>query len=150
MTQLTKNFALSEFVYSDTAKQLEIDNNPTPAHLENLKRTADVLQLIRDTLGRPIKITSGYRSAKLNAAVPGSSKTSAHTKGLAADIRVTGITSMDLAKFIKGMNLPLDQLILEYPNRPNPWVHIGLSDGAPRGMIFTVRDGKPNAQGLVA
>lgn len=149
MTSLSKHFTLAEFTRSSTAERLKINNNPTVMHLDNLKRLAEALETIRSAVGKPINISSGYRSAKLNAAVPNSSKTSAHVKGLAADINVKGMSAYDLAKFIEALDLPLDQLIYEYPNRPNPWVHIGLSEGKPRGMVFTVRDGVPNQPGIV-
>lgn len=46
------------------------------------------LDTIRDMVGRPLRINSGYRTPAHNKAVGGVAN-SAHTKGLAADIRVT-------------------------------------------------------------
>lgn len=146
--QLAKNFTLAEFTASTKAKQLRLDNTPDEKALANLHKIAAVLQVIRDALGKPISVTSGYRSPKVNAAVGGSA-TSAHMKGLAADIKVNGMLAHDLASFINGLNLDLDQLILEYPDTPNQWVHVGLSEGKNRGQVLTKKTGKPYAKGLI-
>lgn len=67
------------------------------------------LQLIRNHFGKPITINSGYRCAKHNRAVGGSSG-SKHTKGAAADIVVRGVEPKEVAKYceaigIKGIGL---------------------------------------------
>lgn len=89
--QLTKNFHLIEFLRSSTAARLSIDNTPTPAAQVNLHRLAKYLQGFRDFVGFPIRITSGYRSPRLNSAV-GGVPTSDHMKGLAADFYVIGLS----------------------------------------------------------
>ena len=61
-------------------------------HRELLER----LQELRNTLGRPAIINSGYRNPAHNAAV-GGSPTSYHLRGMAADIRVPGISPQALA-----------------------------------------------------
>ena len=72
--RVSKNFLLSEFTNSGTAKRLDIDNEPTKKHLRNLQRTVDfLLQPLSDAIG-PIRISSGYRSKALNRAIGGSSK----------------------------------------------------------------------------
>ena len=67
--QLSKNFALAELTYSDTAKARGIDNSLPPYLMSNTKALAERLQLIRDGLGVPITISSGYRCPELNTAV---------------------------------------------------------------------------------
>jgi zinc D-Ala-D-Ala carboxypeptidase len=82
---LTPNFALAELTASQAAARAGISNTPAAAHLANLERLAGQLELVREALGgRPMLISSGYRSPKVNALVGGSAS-SAHTKGLAAD-----------------------------------------------------------------
>ncbi len=56
----------------------------------------DRLQALRDALGRPVIINSGYRNPAHNAAV-GGSPTSYHLRGMGADIRVPGISPQALA-----------------------------------------------------
>ena len=91
--QLTKNFNKSEFDSKDGA--------PMPAHiLENVRNTAKNLQVLRDYLGKPVHITSGYRSPSHNAD-EGGAKNSQHLKGTAADIYVPGMTPYQLAQVIE-------------------------------------------------
>ena len=71
-TYLSKNFTLEELVYSDTAKRYGLNNTPTPQVIANLKNLCvNVLQPLRDYLGKPIRVTSGYRSPEVNKRVGG-------------------------------------------------------------------------------
>ena len=90
--RLSKNFTLDEFASKDGAQ------TPTEI-LENLRSLAKNLQVIRDEIGKPIKINSAYRSPEHNKAV-GGVKNSMHVKGKAADIVVTGLTPTQLAAII--------------------------------------------------
>lgn len=92
-TQLTPNFKLSEFVRTQ-------DPLPQADILQNLLALANRLQVIRDLLGKPIVITSGYRTVSHNKAVGGASG-SLHLKGMAADIVVQGMSAKDVQKFLK-------------------------------------------------
>ena len=56
-----KYFSLAEFINSATAKRLSIDNTPTFEIVDNLNRLADYLDGIREKLGKPILVSSGYR-----------------------------------------------------------------------------------------
>ena len=91
--RLSPNFRLGEFLHSDTAErqpllqqaQLDIPEE----YIANLAYlTTTVIQEIRDTFRYPIRISSGYRSAELNEAVGGSSR-SQHCKGQAADLQIS-------------------------------------------------------------
>ena len=144
--QLSKNFTMAEFIKSDTATKLGIDNTPEGEHLENAKALFEnVVQKVRDHFG-PTVLNSGYRSPELNAAVGGSA-TSQHCKGEAADIEVPGVPNADLAEWIRD-NLDFDQLILEFytPGIPDSgWVHVSYkADGDNRKSILTASriDGK--------
>jgi hypothetical protein len=149
--QLSKYFTLGELTPSSTAKRLGIKNNPTPAHLECLKLLAtNVLDKVREHFGKPIWISSGYRSKALNDVTPGSSATSQHCSGEAADLdqdgRGTGITNKMVFDYIKD-HLTFDQLIFEYGTDANPdWVHVSWeSTGKQRKQVLrcTRVNGKP-------
>jgi uncharacterized protein YcbK (DUF882 family) len=90
--RLSKNFTLDEFESKDGAET-------PPEVLDNLRQLAKNLQVLRDYLGKSIKINSGYRSPAHNKAVKGE-KNSYHTKGKAADIVVSGYTPTQLAAVI--------------------------------------------------
>jgi hypothetical protein len=149
--KLSEHLTLSEVTKSDTAKRLGIDNNPTPEHLANLKLLAEnIFEPIRKHFGKPIFLSSGYRSKALNSAVPGSSSTSQHCSGEALDLdqdgKQTGVTNKMVFDYIKN-NLNFDQLIWEFGTDSNPdWVHVSWeSTGKQRKMILkaTRVNGKP-------
>lgn len=83
--RVAPNFLLREFECRDGSHQVVL-------HRELLER----LQALRDTLGRPVIINSGYRNPTHNAAV-GGSPDSYHLRGMAADIRVPGLSPAELA-----------------------------------------------------
>ena len=123
--QLSGHFSLSELTKSQTAERKGIDNKPTLEHIENLTELCtQILEPTRRNFGKPMIITSGYRSEELCVAI-GSKTTSQHAKGQAADFEMIGLDNKSLAKYIKN-NLVFDQLILEFytPNDPSSgWVH---------------------------
>ena len=144
--QLSKNFTMAEFIKSDTANRLGIDNTPEGDHLEAAKALFEnVVQKVRDHFG-PTVLNSGYRSPKLNEAVRGVA-TSQHCLGEAADIEVPGVANADLANWIVD-NLDFDQVILEFytPGEPSSgWVHVSYkADGSNRKKALTASriDGK--------
>jgi len=93
--KLTNNFSKSEFDSKDGAVMpCEI--------LENIRKLAEILQIIRDNIKKPITINSGYRSPEHNKSIGGVSN-SQHVKGLAADITVQDYTPDQVADFIGGL-----------------------------------------------
>lgn len=136
--RLTENFRLSEFLRSETAKELGIENVPTPNAYDNLRRLANYLQTIRNCYGKPMTISSGYRCKKLNDNTKGASKTSQHLTGEACDI-VTGSRAENrrLFEMIRKMG-GFDQLIDE---KDFAWVHVSHRAGNNRGEVLKY-DGK--------
>ena len=127
--QLSTNLSLAEAIRSETAKRKGISNMPTPEHIENAKKlAANIFQPIREHFGKPIFISSGYRSAELNKAI-GGSLSSQHCSFEAIDIDMDGtdITNKQIFDYIKD-NLTFDQAIAEYPKQGNPdWVHVSFA-----------------------
>ena len=83
---LSPSFTLAEMTYSPTAVARGLDNTPDATQLKNLTELCKkILEPLRKEINQPIKVNSGFRSVKVNAAVGGVS-TSAHCYGLAADI----------------------------------------------------------------
>ena len=137
--QLSENLSLAEVIRSETAKRKGVSNMPTPEHIENFKLLATkIFQPIREHFGKPIHISSGYRSAELNKAIGGASS-SQHCTGEAIDIDMDGtsITNAQIFEFIKN-NLEFDQLIWEFGTKSNPdWVHVSYeSTGKQRKQIL--------------
>jgi len=141
---LSPHFTLEELTASSKAKALKIDNTPPTCIIENLKALALALELARSVIGKPLKISSGYRCPALNKAVGGSS-TSAHTLGYAADFTVDGITPRQICEKIIAAGLHFDQIIMENISSDNPdgvWVHYGISKGTMRNQVLTMKAGK--------
>ena len=131
--KLSENFTLEEMTYSDTAKKKGIDNTPTLAAVHNLEELCrDFLQPVRDAYGKPIKVTSGYRSSRLNAAV-GGSPVSAHRVGWGVDIQPVSGRFDDfkdtILQIVKELGLKYDQIIIEKSGKSR-WLHIGYRNQA--------------------
>lgn len=115
-------FTIKELTRSATAEARKIDNTPTREAEANLTELINkVLDPLRKAYGKPITVTSGYRSPRLNASV-GGVKTSQHQKGQAADITAgSPEENKRLFDLAQELNLPFCQLIDEKKYR---WVHI--------------------------
>jgi hypothetical protein len=146
--RVTPNFFLSEFIVSDTAVRLGIDNTPSASILATLRNVLiPAMQSVHDLLGAPVIIKSGYRCPQLNAAVRGA-QGSQHMDGHACDFvsPVFGVPSA-IAKFLVNRmdTVRFDQLIQE-----GAWVHISFSP-RPRAEVLTAHftvDGVSYTKGL--
>lgn len=131
-----KYFSLSEFLNSSTAKRLGIDNTPSFEIVDNLNKLADYLDVIREKVGKPILISSGFRCPVLNKAVGGVSN-SQHQKGLAADLLCADMVKLESVLRETG---GFDQLIKEHRKGfPNSyWLHVSVCarNGRPRNQII--------------
>mgnify|MGYP000156012280 FL=1 len=142
--KLSGHFSLAELTKSQTATRKGIDNKPTLDHIENLTELCThVLEPTRRNFGKPMVISSGYRSEELCEAI-GSSKNSQHAKGEAADFEMFGVDNKELAKYIKN-NLVFDQLILEFYNPDDPssgWVHCSYNkeENRKQSLLYNGKD----------
>ena len=147
--QLSRNFTLEELVHSPTAIRRGIRNIPSADHIANLQQLCIfVLQPARDHFGL-IRVSSGFRSPMLNAAIGGADN-SQHTLGEAADWEVPGVSNAEVATWVAA-NLVFDQHILEYWNRNNPnsgWIHTSYRHGGNRREILHKQKGQPYKLGL--
>lgn len=134
-TNFPKNFTLKEMLTTSTG----LPNFPETWDLvNNLVMTANRLQKLRDAVGFPIIVNSGFRTKAVNEAVGGVS-TSAHCKGLAADIRgssqsrnraIVDSLKDNVAKW------NIDQLIVYMDGKKIRFVHVGWRAGVGRGQVM--------------
>lgn len=140
---LSPHFTLAELTHSQTAARLGLDNDPPPDVLENLRRTALGLEMVRALVGAPVVVSSGYRSPQVNRAV-GGAKASQHLTGQAADITAPGFgTPAELVRAIVGSQIPYDQCILEFPGPTGKggWCHISFAEAPRREALVIDHDG---------
>lgn len=117
-TYLAPSFRVREFRCRDGSDTILIDDE-----------LVVLLQCIREHFGKPVHITSGYRTAAYNASLPGASKTSQHLQGRAADFWVEDTPISTVADYAEKL-LPGRGGIGRYPKdaahptRTTGWVHI--------------------------
>ncbi|MBQ3946383.1 MAG: DUF882 domain-containing protein [Alphaproteobacteria bacterium] len=127
---------MSELLHSDIAEKYNISNIPDKKSLDNLLLLiVDCLQPIRNYIGKPMKINSGYRSARLNGhPLINGAANSQHITGQAADFTIKGMTPKQIIEKIKASGVEYDQLI----NEKNCWVHISYNKGHNRKKDFSL------------
>ena len=130
--KLSEHFTLRELCKTNTG----IENVPSEAQVENLKRVCRWLERLRkrwnDKYGDgddPIIINSGFRSAAVNKAV-GGVPTSNHLTGCAVDIRCIGMEQalryaailLDISDMSRE---DFDELLIEQ-KRSVIWIHFAV------------------------
>lgn len=128
-------FTLQELTKSNTAIAKKLDNTPDEQAIKNLNTLVDnVLDPLRKLYGKPIIVTSGYRSPEVNRSVNGATS-SQHALGEAVDISVgSKEENKKLFSLIKD-NLSFDQLINEHDYS---WVHVSYREGRLRKQILNI------------
>ncbi len=135
------NFKMSELIHSQTAIAHNVNNMPDINSLDNLLTLiVECLQPIRNKLGKPMVITSGYRNDKVNRLV-GGSNTSEHKKGMAADFIINGMTVQAVIEFIRKTGLKYTQLIEEH-SKNTSWVHISYNPKNLKKETLLYKNGK--------
>lgn len=110
--QLARHFKVKEFACKDGSPVVFID-----------EYLYTILDLLRHKLGKPVVITSGYRTPEWNEKC-GGAKYSYHMRGMAADIRVDGISAKQLANELNAI-IPDECGIIVYKS----WVHFDVRTG---------------------
>ena len=88
--QISEHFKVKEFAQKD----YQCDKILIESEL------VEVLEDVRKHFNKPVTINSGYRTAEYNKKI-GGVKNSQHTKGTAADIKVSGIPAREVQKYLK-------------------------------------------------
>lgn len=134
--QLSEHFSLAEL----TRTSQPYSNVPTDREIANLRLVCEhILEPVRAHFGKPIRVNSGFRGAKVNAAV-GSKPTSQHRLGEAVDFEIDGVTNHDIACYVRD-HIQFDQVILENykPGLPGSgWVHASYRQGRLRKNALTM------------
>nr|DAJ69335.1 MAG TPA: peptidase [Microviridae sp.] len=116
--KLARHFKVKEFACKDLSPVVFIDE-----YLWN------VLDILRHKIGKPVIITSGYRTPEWNTKC-GGAKYSYHMRGMAADIRVNGMTPKQVANILDEI-VPDECGIIVYKS----WVHFDVRESKYRKGI---------------
>jgi zinc D-Ala-D-Ala carboxypeptidase len=134
----SRNFSFAEMVRSQFAIRHGLDNTPPPEACEALIALCErVLEPIRELVGGPLNVSSGYRSPRLNALI-GGAPASQHTFGQAADF-VTWTSNTNVFEGILASEIPYDQLILEFGDLG--WIHVSYRANPRHEALHAHRDG---------
>lgn len=140
MEFISKHISFAEATKSQEAIRLDIENKPDLVQLYNMACVANkCFEPLREWYGKPIGISSFFRSAEINKRIGGSA-TSQHCLGMAididADIFNNGISNRDIFDYLR-KNVEFDQLIWEFGNDSNPaWVHISYNSKNNRKQVL--------------
>lgn len=105
--KIGQHFKVREFACRDGSQVVFIDSY-----------LVSILDILRNQVGKPVIINSGYRTPTRNKAV-GGTKYSYHMRGMAADIRINGMTAKEIADKLNAI-VPNECGIIVY----STWVHI--------------------------
>ena len=138
-TNISEHITYTEATVSNKAKQLGISNSPNERELKAMKLLAEkVFEPLRKWYGKPIQVTSFFRSAKINKAIGGVQKgntVSQHARGEAVDIDTVS-DNRKLFDYIKD-NLVFDQLIWENGDDNVPgWIHVSYTETRNRKQVL--------------
>lgn len=133
--QLSEHFSLEELCYSRVGIENGLLNVPPPEGVMALRHLCtDLLEPLRERLGEPLHVLSGYRCAELNRLV-GGVRRSQHLLGEAADLYTPNLAA--LVAILRAPDAPeFDQGIVY---RRRGFVHVSLKlYGANRREFFFV------------
>ena len=142
--KLSKNFSFDELTVTSHTSLQKSNRTSAEPFIKQLKYTAGALEEIRELLGVPLTVTSGFRMPALNKAVGGSA-TSKHTQGLCADVQPIGISVNEAFEKIKTNRAKLDSVrkIIIEGVKGKSWLHVQAKVLASEPTeLFATNDGK--------
>lgn len=138
--KLSEHFELKEFTWNSYGLANEMPANVIPILREFC---GNILEPLRAHVGRPVGITSGYRSTELNRLVGGTADSyhRATPTRCAADIQVPGLPLTQVFQWLcEESGLPFDKVILERGKCPDTeaddCIHIQYRSDHPRRLAF--------------
>lgn len=148
---MSKYFSLQEFTFSAWAERNGVDNSVPPALMDTALATLKKMDVIREFMGFPIFISSGYRNLRVNRAAP-SGDTSDHLKALAVDCKIKSMSPYIMCKaLIPHMErFGIHQIIREFnaPGTLSGWTHLGFNPATKAVNRILTIDSRGTRQGI--
>ena len=122
---LTPHFKFSELAGTSHEKYRLLNLDEAQKHMGKMYMLAGFAERVREIIGKPVIITSGFRCKELNKAI-GGAITSQHTLCEAIDIVVKGMRCEDVFNRIVTSDLKYNQIIIERNSKGSQWVHVSI------------------------
>jgi len=142
---LTPHFSIEELATTSNKEYKEKNLQEAQKQMGKMYMLAGFAERIREIVGKPMTITSGYRCPALNKAVGGASS-SQHKYAEAIDFVCKGFTSEQIACKIAMSDLKFQQLIIEHSGSKS-WVHVGIGS---KKEVLRYKNGKYTKLGDIA
>lgn len=123
--QLVPHFTLEELCTTSHEKYRLLNLDEAQKQMGKMYMLAGFAERVREIIGKPVIITSGFRCKELNKAI-GGAITSQHTLCEAIDIVVKGMRCEDVFNRIVTSDLKYNQIIIERNSKGSQWVHISI------------------------
>ena len=135
---LTPHFTIEELAGTSNQKYQKLNLLKAQEQMGKMYMLAGFAERVREIVGKPLIITSGYRCSELNKAI-GGALTSQHLLCEALDIVVKGMRAADVFNRIIASDLKYDQIIIERNAKGSQWVHVSIGSKKQR---LQYKDGK--------
>lgn len=122
--QLTPHFTLDELAGTSKREFKQKNLDEAQKQMGKMYQLAGFAERVREIIGHPLIINSGYRCVALNNALKGS-LTSQHLLAEAIDIRTNAKTPNEIFQILVASDLKYDQIILEKVGNAQ-WVHVSI------------------------
>lgn len=122
---LVPHFKLSELAYTSQKQYQELNIKEAQKQMGKMYMLAGFAERVREIVGKPLIITSGFRCPELNKAI-GGALTSQHIFFEAIDIVVKGMRAEDVFNKIVASDLKYNQVIIERNLKGSQWVHVSI------------------------
>lgn len=123
--QLTPHFTLEELAGTSIEKYQKKNLEAAKQQMGKMYMLAGFAERIREIIGQPLIISSGYRCISLNNYL-GGALVSQHLLGEALDIVCKNMTAKGMFDKILKSDLKYDQMILETNKAGTTWLHISI------------------------
>lgn len=122
---LTPHFTIEELAGTSNAQYKKLNLLKAQDQMGRMYQLAGFAERVREIVGKPLIITSGYRCPELNKAI-GGAITSQHIFAEAIDIVVKGMSVQDVFNRIVTSDLKYNQIIIERNKSGSQWVHVSI------------------------